>query len=182
MPKNFLPKLSDQDISNDEKPSKSALKRQAETAQMLGEKLMTLKPAELDNIPISEPLKAAIITAKKLTSHGAIRRQKQLIGKYMRQTDLEAIEEAYLKVTHQHISQVRDLHLLESWVEQLIAGENDIIRNIAESTIELDRQHLRHLQHKAITHPNTTNRRALFRYLKERYTAMQIQQELNTES
>ena len=68
--------------------------------QEMGVKLTRLSVEKLKTLPLTEPLLAAILEAKRLKSHGAIRRQAQLIGKLMRSADYEAICQAY-QVLHQ---------------------------------------------------------------------------------
>ena len=77
-----------------EKPSKSALKREYLALQSLGEQLIELTTDQLQGMGLEENLLDAILAAKSMKAHGAIRRQKQLIGKIMRNTDGEPIRAA----------------------------------------------------------------------------------------
>ncbi len=72
-------------------PSKSARKRAARAAQALGEELIKLRDAELEALGLPERLAEAIRAARAITSRGAGARQRQYIGRLMRQADLEAI-------------------------------------------------------------------------------------------
>jgi ribosome-associated protein len=74
-----------------EKPSKNARKREQHALQELGEYLIPLKLSELESIGLSDELLTAVRAAGKITAHGALRRQKQLIGKLMRQADADLI-------------------------------------------------------------------------------------------
>lgn len=76
------------------KPSKSARKREYLELQKLGEELITLRESELLELPIGEDLLEAVMEARRIKAHGALRRQKQYIGKIMRHTDPEPIREA----------------------------------------------------------------------------------------
>ena len=73
------------------KPSKNARKREQQALVKLGEQLVALKDSELVTIELSEELLKAIRAAAGMKSHGALRRQKLLIGKLMRQADAEQI-------------------------------------------------------------------------------------------
>jgi ribosome-associated protein len=64
------------------KPSKSALKREYIALQKLGEELISLKESDLEGIK----------------AHGALRRQKQYIGKLMRHIDPEPLRAAVAKL------------------------------------------------------------------------------------
>lgn len=77
-----------------ERPSKSARKRAAHAAQALGERLIALKDSELARIPLPDTLRDAIREARRIKARGGLARQKQYIGKLMRDTDAEAIEAA----------------------------------------------------------------------------------------
>jgi len=82
----------------DTKPSKSARKRQYLALQKLGEKLLTVRESDLLDIELDEDLREAVLEARKIRSHGALRRQKQYIGKLMRQLDPEPIRAALARV------------------------------------------------------------------------------------
>jgi ribosome-associated protein len=79
---------------SEEKPSKSARKRAAHAAQALGEHLIGLRRDELAALPLPDRLREAIETAQSLRARGALARQRQFIGKLMREVDLGAIEDA----------------------------------------------------------------------------------------
>ncbi len=72
-------------------PSKSARKRAAEAAQALGEELIGLRDTELDALGLPERLAEAIRDARGIKSRGAGARQRQYVGRLMRDVDLEAI-------------------------------------------------------------------------------------------
>ncbi len=77
------------------KPSKSARKRAFLALQQLGEELITLRDNDLDTVPLDEDLLEAILEARRIRKRGALRRQKQYIGKLMgRLDDPEPIRQA----------------------------------------------------------------------------------------
>ena len=76
------------------KPSKSARKREYLALQSLGEQLIDLSGEQLASMALDDPLLDAVQTAKCMKSHGALRRQKQLIGKLMREVDTDPIRVA----------------------------------------------------------------------------------------
>jgi ribosome-associated protein len=78
----------------DERPSKSSRKRAAHAAQALGERLIQLKESEWAKLPLPETLLDALRTAKRIKARGGLARQKQYIGKLMRELDTAAIEAA----------------------------------------------------------------------------------------
>ena len=70
-----------------ERPSKSARKREADAAQGLGTRLIALKESELAALGLPEKLFDAIMLAKRITARGGLARQRQYIGKLMRDID-----------------------------------------------------------------------------------------------
>jgi ribosome-associated protein len=76
------------------KPSKSARKRDHLALQSLGEQLIGLPQQQLDSLKLDERLLDAVVAARSMNAHGALRRQKQLIGKLMRAVDPEPIRTA----------------------------------------------------------------------------------------
>ena len=79
---------------DDTKPSKSARKRAYLALQKLGEELITLRESDLQAMPLDEELRDAVLEARRIKAHGALRRQKQYIGKLMGRVDPEPIREA----------------------------------------------------------------------------------------
>ena len=80
------------------KPSKSARKREYLALQKLGEQLLTVKESDLLSMDLDEELLAAIQDARRIKSHGALRRQKQFIGKLMRGIDPGPVRAALERV------------------------------------------------------------------------------------
>ena len=77
------------------RPSKSARKRAAHAAQELGEELIGLKPQELESLQLPEELLDAVREAQRIrNTRGGLARQRQYIGKLMREIDISPIEAA----------------------------------------------------------------------------------------
>ena len=83
---------------DDLKPSKSARKREYLALQKLGEELITLKESDLDSLPLGDNLREAVMEARQIKAHGAMRRQKQYIGKLMRHIDPEPLRAEMAKL------------------------------------------------------------------------------------
>ena len=83
---------------DDLKPSKSARKREYIALQKLGEELITLKESDLESLPLDDNLRDAVLEARQIKAHGALRRQKQYIGKLMRHIDPEPIRSEMAKL------------------------------------------------------------------------------------
>ena len=80
------------------KPSKSAKKREFLALQKLGEDLIDVKESDLREMSLDEGLLEAVLNAQKIKSRGARRRQKQYIGKLMRQVDPAPIRAALARL------------------------------------------------------------------------------------
>jgi ribosome-associated protein len=83
---------------DDLKPSKSARKREYLALQKLGEELISLKESDLASLPLDENLLEAVLEARQIKAHGAMRRQKQYIGKLMRHIDPEPLRIEMVKL------------------------------------------------------------------------------------
>lgn len=105
----------------DRRPSKSARKREAHELQRLGDALIALRPEQLASMPITEPLRDAIELAKRIKAREGLRRQRQLIGKLMRDADADAIREALDAGSAGHRAEVALARAAEDWRERLLA-------------------------------------------------------------
>jgi ribosome-associated protein len=84
----------------DLKPSKSARKREYLALQKLGEELIAVRQSDLGSLPLDDALREAVREAQEIKAHGALRRQKQYIGKLMRNVDPELIRAGLLQLRH----------------------------------------------------------------------------------
>ena len=112
-----VPADDDQDYG----PSKSQRKRDATALQELGVRLVALPASELDRLPLPEKLRDAIDLAKRITTHGALFRQRQYIGKLMRHLDVEPIVTALDAKSSAQAEAARSFHRLEQWRDRLVA-------------------------------------------------------------
>ncbi len=97
----------DETGAEDLPPSKSARKREAHALQKLGEELIAMRPADLDRLPLPENLKDAIDEARRLTSRAALARQRQYVGKLMREVDVEPVRAALAALTEERNARAR---------------------------------------------------------------------------
>ena len=154
----------------DEQVSKSQKKREADFLQKTGVKFIDLSVAKLDSLPLTDNLRKAIMDAKSIKSHGAKRRQAQLIGKLMRAADYEAILEAYEKILEEDSAVTANFHEIEQWRDKLIHEGKDALTEFINQYQPEDVQQLRQLIKKAVDdqlkEKNTGAAKALFRYLR----------------
>ena len=114
------------------KPSKSARKREQLELQKLGEQLIDLPADELEALPIDEPLRDAVLAAAKIRAHGALRRQKQLIGKLMRNCDPEPIRRALGTREADERRAKRVFANAERWRDRITTGGEEDVRLFCE--------------------------------------------------
>jgi len=101
-------------------PSKSAKKRVFLELQGLGEQLLKLTEEQLRSMDLDENLFDAVIAAMKMKSHGASRRQRQLIGKLMRNVDPEPIRRALDAFQHQERTAKDVFRRAEEWRDRIV--------------------------------------------------------------
>jgi ribosome-associated protein len=168
----FVPITDNDTEASDERPSKTALKRQAHEQQALGEALAALSDARLAALEMPEALRDALLEYQRTRSHEGRRRQRQHIGKLMRQADLaplqEAVAEAQLGRAHDALA----LHRAEHWRVELVANDEALTRWLVEHPAT-DAQRLRTLirnaRKDAALPPEQRHGRAwreLFQFLK----------------
>jgi ribosome-associated protein len=103
-------------------PSKSVLKREAHRAQALGEELIALKDAELRALQLPEPLYEAIVAARSISSRGGGARQRQYIGKLMRDIDLTRVRDALGAKAATAALEAQRFQRAEGWRARLLEG------------------------------------------------------------
>ena len=150
--------------------SKTQRKKDSEALQNLGEALIGLPAEDLDRLGLPSALREALELAGRLTKHGAQRRQRQYIGRLMRDLDPTAIH-AYLNERRANErAATRRLHAIEAWRDRLL-GDDESALNACAAATGADAERLRELRRAARRAPNAAARktasRALFRYLHD---------------
>ena len=103
--------------------SKSARKREVQALQTLGEKLVGLTDVQLRSMRLEEKLFDAVVAAAGMKSHGALRRQYQLIGKLMRDVDPEPIRLALEALQYQEKKEKETFRQAEHWRDRITTNE-----------------------------------------------------------
>ena len=116
------------------KPSKTAQKREQLELQQLGERLIELTPEELRALPIEERLREAVLAAMKIRTHSALRRQKQLIGKLMRNCDPAPIRRALDARSADDRRAKRVFADAERWRDRIASEGGDAVSSFCEQT------------------------------------------------
>ncbi len=119
---------ADAPFDEEGRPSKSQLKRDAHELQKLGDDLAALPEARLDELPMDDRLREAVMTLRETRSHEGRRRQLQFVGKLMRLADAEPLREAVARI---RLGGARDslrLHEIERWRAELLADDEALTR------------------------------------------------------
>jgi len=125
-------------------PSRSQQKRDVEALQALGEALVELPAAQFKRIELPEELRIAVADCRKITQNGALRRQKQYIGKLMRGIDPAPIQAQLDVFNGVSVAENAKLHQAEKWRDKLIA-DNEALTLFLNAHPEADATHLRQL-------------------------------------
>ena len=163
----------DQDPTLDEtggRKSRTEKKHDAENLQKLGGKLVKLSDAQLNEIELPEELYKAIQFLRTIRSNGALRRQMQYIGNLMRKIDSDPIQEAIDQIEQGAHNKAAEFKEIETWRDELIAGNKTLIEEILKVCPDADRQQLSQLVRNAVKEKKSNKPpkayRILFRYLK----------------
>lgn len=141
--------------------------------QDLGVKLVELNEQQLETMQLPEPLLTAVREARRLTRHEARRRQMQYIGRLMRGIDPAPIRDRLDEWLGQGREHTAQLHALERWRDELLAGDPALERFLREYP-GADSQQLRTLIRNARREQGAAlppkSYRELFRVLRDAVT------------
>ena len=156
-------------------PSKSARKRAAHAAQALGERLIALREQELRALQLPDALFDAIRLAQRISARGGLARQRQYIGKLMRDIDPAPIEAALAARAGFGAQESELLRRLESWRTRLLDEGEPALAELLVAQPGLDRARLAPLLARARAARDDAERaksaRALFRELRRQFEA-----------
>ncbi len=121
-------------LVDDARPSKSERKRQQHALQALGERLIGLPADVRATLALDERLIEAIDDLGRMKSHEAIRRQKQFIGRLMRDADETRIREFFAQRDAEEQREKRRFTLAERWRDRLLREGGDALPAFAAET------------------------------------------------
>ena len=151
--------------------SKSQLKRMAQDAQELGERLVELPGKLLAQVEMPPELEDAVMQAREMRSYGARKRQLQFIGKVMRHIDIEPVAKALERLDDKHHEGVGAFHEMEHMRDRLMDNMDEALGELVTRFPDVDRQHIRQLVRNAQLELKKEkppkSKRQLFQYLKQ---------------
>ena len=120
------------DNDDDLIPSKSQIKREMDELQELGQALTELSRDTLKHLVLPDDLRSAVVEYKRLNAHGAQRRQRQYIGRIMRNVDPEPIRIQLATLRGENTHHNSWLHGIERQRDRLMADDKVLSELVAE--------------------------------------------------
>ena len=152
-------------------PSKSARKREAASLQELGVQLSALPDQEIKALDLPDNLFVALRDLKRLPSHGAQVRQRQYIGKLMRNIDPEPVLAKLAERKHRHDLEIRYFQRIERWRDRLLSEPASAVPLLLEEYPHADLDGLMKLLKKAererLEQRSPAGARELFAFLRQ---------------
>ena len=176
------PKANGTSIDAAEEVSKSQRKREARDVFLLARELVEMKQNTLNKIlssvDLGEDIGFEIAKARKITSHGARKREIQFLSKKLRQIEIESLHMAIAEPKEFAQIEARRQHRLENWRDALIANGDQVLHRLCQLNTGIDRQQFRQLirnaRREAAQNKPPASSRSLFRLL----AAVDLQQAL----
>ena len=156
------------------KPSKSQRKREQTELQVIGEQLLDLPEDLLASLQLDERLIEALDNAKRMKSHEALRRQKQYIGRLMRDVDPEPVKALFAQLKADDRRQKRVFANAERWRDRLVQEGHDALHAFESETEQTDSvlaELLNQYARATSDRSETTTRRKIFRRVHETLAA-----------
>ncbi|HEY2782193.1 MAG TPA: ribosome biogenesis factor YjgA [Steroidobacteraceae bacterium] len=163
--------VQDSGETEEQRLSKSARKREAASLQELGVKLSALPDQEIKALDLPENLFIALRDLRRLPSHGAQVRQRQYIGKLMRNIDPEPVLAKLAERKQQHDVEIRHFQQIERWRDRLLSEPAVALGELLEEYPKADRATLTRLLEKAekerLEQRSPVGARELFAFLRQ---------------
>ncbi len=160
----------DKDIQQDV-PSKSERKREAQAIFLLARELVEMKTNALAKIELPDDLQEAVDKARRIKSHGARKREVLFLSKKLRAIELEAISIAIAQPQAAAREETIRQHRLEAWRDALIADGDQILNSLCQQDFPIERQQFRQLirnaRREASQNKPPASARSLFRLLHD---------------
>lgn len=159
--------------TEEERLSKSARKREAAALQDLGVKLAKLPDQEIKELDLPDNLFVALRALRRLPSHGAQVRQRQYIGKLMRDIDPGPVLAKLAERKRRHDAEIGHFQHIERWRDRLLS-EPDAIEALFAEYPAADRVTLARLVEKTgrerLEQRSPVGARELFAYLRQLFS------------
>ncbi len=157
--------------TEEQRRSKSARKREAASLQELGVKLSALPDQEIKALDLPDSLFVALRDLRRLPSHGAQVRQRQYIGKLMRNIDPEPVLAKLAERKQRHDLEIRHFQQIERWRDRLLSracnrGSTNCCGNIRTPTAPPWSKLLEKAERERMEQRSPVGARELFAFLR----------------
>jgi ribosome-associated protein len=163
--------MNTSDDTHDQEPlSKTQRKAAMEALQSLGEELIALNNARLAQLNLPESLYDAVKEAQRITSNSALARQRQYIGRLMREIDTAPIADQLERWKGTHNEENAHFHQLEKLRARLLEDDGALSDYLAQhpaADIQQIRTLIRNARKEAAAGKPPKSSRELFRVLRE---------------
>ncbi len=157
--------------TEEQRRSKSARKREAASLQELGVKLSALPDQEIKALDLPDNLFVALRDLRRLPSHGAQIRQRQYIGKLMREIDPEPVLAKLAERKQRHDLEIRHFQQIERWRDRLLSEPSLGVDELLKEYPRADRTTLVKLLEKTekerLEQRSPVGARELFAFLRQ---------------
>src|SRR6202163_3927828 len=157
--------------TEEQRLSKSARKREAASLQELGVKLSALPDQEIKALDLPENLFIALRDLRRLPSHGAQVRQRQYIGKLMRNIDPEPVLAKLAERKQRHDLEIRHFQQIERWRDRLLwepgTGLDELLREYPQADRTILVRLLEKAEKERLEQRSPVGARELFAFLRE---------------
>lgn len=128
--------------------SKSQAKREDAQMQALGKRLLELSKAKIEEFPVSETLRDALLEYKRIRSHEAQRRHVKRVGRLLREHDVDQVALALDRVDPSSSLSMQATKSAQRWCERLIQDGKPVLTELIERYPDIPRQNLGQLLRK----------------------------------
>lgn len=156
-------------------PSRTQQRREALAVLALASQLVELPASRLARLELPDDVRREIETTRRITAHGARKRQMAFLAKVMRRFGEEDFAAVRAELGENREKQRQDtaaMHRLEAIRDRLADGDDAALAEVIAEHPQVDRQHLRSLVRQARLERETPNKpprafREIFLLLKE---------------
>lgn len=150
-----------------DEPSRSALKREADTVFELARELVSLTATQRARVPLDDGLLTQIAQCHKVTSHIAHRRELMFLAKQLRsrEEELPAIRAAVDVPKEERQRETAQLHRIERWRDRLLDEGDSALEALLSEYPGIDRHEMRQLVRAAREDRGRTQSRGHYRAL-----------------
>jgi ribosome-associated protein len=156
-------------------PSRTQQRREALAVLALASQLVELPASRLVRLELPDDVRREIETTRRITAHGARKRQMAFLAKVMRRFGEEDFAAVRAELGENREKQRQDtaaMHRLEAIRDRLVDGDDAALAEVIAEHPQVDRQHLRSLVRQARLERETPNKpprafREIFQLLKE---------------